>query len=194
MWPIWADVEKRISDHSLFLRLKYEDRRELLEFSQDTRKEKYFQGAPLFISFVFDDIPTVRLIADELSKRRRRYFCLAEPYVGLGKTARANSQQAVRSAGAVLLVYSQSYANKFKNDPQGNLAGEVYEMIRRCASDGGFRIVPVSLEHYHSIGSGFPWLELGFSDGHPPMVGPPLRNATEDQVRSAVDELIKTLG
>jgi hypothetical protein len=90
-------------------------------------------------------------------------------------------------------VYSHSYASKFKNDSQGNLASEFFEIVRRRAAEPEFKIVPLSLENYRNIGTGIPWIEIGFTDGQPPMVGPPLRGASVEQIKSAVDEVIRAL-
>lgn len=191
--PVWVELDRHIADHSLFLRLKYEDQLATLDFEQDTRETDGYIGRPIFLSFAFEDVAVVRQIALELARLRRRYFCLLEPFTGLGRTARANSQKAVQDASAVLMVYSHVYASKFKNESQGNLASEVFEMIRRRATDTMFKIVPLSLESYRNIGSGFPWIELGFDQGQPPMVGPPLRNATANQIVSAVTEVVRTI-
>jgi len=193
--PAWGGVETRIADHSLYNRLKYEDTVGFLDFKQDTRHEDGFKGAPIFISFAWEDVLTVRRIASDLYKRKQRYYCLWEPYVGVGATARKNSCQAVLDASAVLLLYSLNYANKFKHQPQGNLASEVYEMIIRKRQAGEqFKIVPLTIENYSTIGVSLPWLELGFEDGQPPMFGHPLKNATDEQIMMSVDALLAALG
>jgi HD superfamily phosphohydrolase len=191
--PIWAEMDRRIMDSSLFYRLKYEDRKALLDFTTDTRKENGFHGRALFISFAFEDIHTVKFIAAELHRRRHRYHCLLEPYSGLGNTARTNSVQAIISAEAVLMLYSSNYAGKFRNEPNGALAAECFAMTRRYAEDPSFKIIPLSLENYRNIGPAFPWPEIGFAEGGQPMVGPALRNAPNDTISAAIDHVIKGL-
>ncbi|MDP5280065.1 TIR domain-containing protein [Sphingomonas sp. DG1-23] len=189
----WRGIDAGIESGSLYYRLRREGLVDVLPFSGDTRKMTDFKGPDIFISFAFEDLVEVREIASRLKHRRRRYYCIQGAFDGLGATTLENSKQAVREAGAVLLVYSRSYTSKFATKLNGgNIAAEVFEMIDRVRD--GLKIIPVTLEDYDgSVAEALPWRHLGYDDGSVPMIGGNLTGALPDRVDQALEEALKRI-
>lgn len=189
----WKGIEAGLASGDLYYRLRREGLVDVSPFSGDTREMPDFTGPDIFISFAFEDLLEVREIASRLKHRRRRYYCIQGAFDGLGATTLENSRQAVREAGAVLLVYSRSYTTKFATKLNGgNIAAEVFEMMHRARE--GLKIIPVTLEDYDgSIAEELPWRHLGYNDGSVPMIGANLTGALPDRVDQALDEALKRI-
>lgn len=189
----WKAVEDGLNSGSLYYRLRKEGLGEILAFDGDTRDRGDFSGPEIFISFAFEDVDVVREIALVLMERRQRYYCLVSPHAGVGGTAISNSVEAARAAGAVLLLYSRSYAAKFSADINGPLGSEVMEMVGRVRQER-LTVVPVTLESFDATGlATLPWRALGYPDGAPPLVGASLRGAARASIAEAVDGMLARL-
>ena len=186
---LWDDVETMTENGALFDLIETVATTHSMLAPFDTRTRSGFTGGALFISFATQDIRVVSQICLELYRRRLRYFCLADPFVGIGGTPRENSVKAVEGADAVLLLFSPAFADRFKHAPDGNLAAEVHAMIKRKASQPSFPILPLSTVAFSEMQDRLPWRDLGFADGQVPMVGKPLQEPLVDLVRHAVDML-----
>jgi hypothetical protein len=183
---LWDDVERMTENGALFDVIEKAASIQSLQAPFDTRTTAGFKGPALFISFATQDIRVVNQICLELHRRKRRYFCLADPFVGIGGTPRDNSIKAVESADAVLLLFSPAFADRFKS-MQGNLSAEVLAMVKRKASEPNFPILTLSTVAFSEMQDCLPWRDLGFSDGQVPMVGRPLQDPLVDNVRHAID-------
>jgi HD superfamily phosphohydrolase len=158
-----------------------------IDFPADTRAVQGCTGPAIFISFSWQDIQVVRDVARELFRRRRRYYLLVKPFQGVGDTPSHNSVQAVKEAAVVLLVASVSYAMRYRDMPDGNIAKEIFTMSRRVGSDR-LPVVVLSADPYHEVESRLPWSALGFDSA--PFLGMPLRDASQQQMANAIDEVL----
>lgn len=185
----WAGFDKALKDGSLYKALLARDPVRVVDFPTDTRRNGY-GGPDIFLSFANDDIELVRSVAAALRSSRRRYYFYGSPYQGVGDTALHNSEQAVRDADAVIVIASLNYVSRYRDDPDGYVMTEVFEMSNRRSRDPNFPVVVLSGDEMQAIKE-FPWRRLGFDEA--PYVGRPLRNAAQPEVNDAVAEALTAI-
>ncbi|MBA3973781.1 MAG: hypothetical protein C0504_06135 [Candidatus Solibacter sp.] len=181
-----GDLQHAISAGSLHEAVLELDPLGPVDVSADTR-DRGFQDPAIFISFSWADVRVVRRLVSVLFRHRRKYYLLLRPFQGVGDTPGRNSVRAVQDAGAVMIVASSHYVNRFRDEPNGNIAKEIYTMRDRL-KEGNLPVVCLSADEYGDIKK-FPYEALGLPEL--PFVGTALRLAPdrliEDAVREALD-------
>lgn len=177
-----ARLRAAISDGALYDALMTMDPLDSVDFVADTRKEPGFAEPDIFISFAWDDLRIIEMVASVLRARRRRYYLLAKRYQGLGGTPGENSIKCVEDAGAVIVLASTGYVSRFQTNPNGNIAKELFAMGPRAKA--GLPVIVLSADDHRSVAS-FPAALFGYDEM--PFVGTPLRRASTSLVQEAVD-------
>ncbi len=144
-------------------------------------------GLDIFVSFAWLDIRFVSKIAKVLYKHRRRYYMFVEPNQGLGNTPSRNSTEAVKQAGAVLIIASSNYVARYRDAPDGYIAKEIFEMSKRVGGEN-LPVVILSVDDYKEIRGKLPWSQLGLDET--PFTGKPIRYASDIEVERAVNEIL----
>ena len=122
-----------------------------IDFDPDTRGYKSFKGPKIFISFSGLDMNIVQKIAKILHTKRRQYHLYIDPFQGVGDTPSANSIKGVEDADVVLLLASSYYCMRYSEEPEGNIAKEIFKMSYRLESEENFKIVVLSADSYEKI-------------------------------------------
>lgn len=159
-----------------------------LSVVDDTREEPGHTGAPIFLSFCWDDIDTMRAVLRLLYDRRRRYFAFVQDFHGLGGDPKENGAAYAGEAEAAILLLSAPYLKRTQ-DPNGNIYAELVALGRRLRPDN---IVVLSLDSLKDYGPEIkngPWTLLGFRE--PPYLGPPIRGASIEVLGNAVDAALE---
>lgn len=180
----WQDYERGRKEGWLYRCLQELDSEARFNAPADTRSLTGYSGPAIFVSFSWLDIDVVKRVVEQLNSMKRRYFLLLDPYEGVGETTRVNSEQAVKDAEAVLIVASKAYGDRYQLVPQGNIAAEVFEMSRRWVASDPRPIIVVGVDEYTAFKETLPWNQLGFDDV--PYTGPPLREASDDDLKDAM--------
>lgn len=87
------------------------------------------------ISCSFKDREAVLRIVRALNAMGEPYRVLLDSLLWLGNTSMINSQRLIRDADAVFIVMSKSYIDSWQNDPAGNIAAEVREILTTKAKE-----------------------------------------------------------
>ncbi|WP_194290926.1 hypothetical protein [Nocardia aurantia] len=188
----WAEFDAALASRNLYDVLLENDPVSVIDFPTDTRNAPGFVGPAVFISFAAPDIQLVRRIAAVLVSARRRYFFYGGRFQGIGATARDNSVNAVREADAVIMVASTSYAARFKQEPDGYVASEIFAISARRERDADFSLVVLTAEDKSTVLDNLPW-RSAFGFGEPPFFGRPLRSANSADFDSAVHAAIQAI-
>jgi HD superfamily phosphohydrolase len=188
---VWKDFEQGLVEGWLYKKLIENDPLSPIDFPTDTRLVEGFIGPSLFISFSWADIATVRKIASVLYKKHRHYYLFSGPYQGIGSTASMNSIEAVKQADVVLICASSSYAQRYRDAPDGYIAKEIFEMSRRVAAKDGLRVMVLGVDELGDIARSLPWSQLGFDEV--PFVGGPLKCASDRDFEDAVQACLQVI-
>lgn len=185
----WGKFHKRLEAGSAFPWLLRHDPLGSFDLPADTRNSAGFVGRALFISFAWRDEPIVRDLVRLLHARRQRYYLLLDPYQGLGGTPAGNSKLAVEEADIVLLVASLNYANRAKDEPNGNISIELTAMHDRRVGADQMPLLVIGLDDHQALRDQINWRLLEFPDF--PFIGGALRGAQERVLVSVVDEIVQ---
>jgi len=79
---------------------------------------------------------------------------------------------------------------RYLEEPDGNIAKEIFEMSYRLRSDKNFKIVVLSADSYEEINK-LPWSQLGLDEV--PFTGKPLRDASNNDYEEAINEAMKMI-
>jgi len=163
----------------------------MVEVGFDTRDDFNSAASPaIFISFRWTDYKVVYQVSEILKRMKRRFYNLGGDYIGIGGTIVSNSRAAVRHADAVILVYSDDYAERYTSHRDtGAIAAEIHEMIRRAAS---LPIAVLSLEPFESLKERLPWTDLGFAGGVP-AIGSPIRAISDADLTAIVKDALRAI-
>jgi len=190
----WPEIQKSIDEGTLYPLVKWEDARRGIP-PTDTRKAAGFNaGRAVGISYCSEDIPTVVRIVRELHRRKRRYLLFLRPFDGTGGTPAGNSEQLVNEAEAVLAVVSSNYLKRA-------IDGKTYIAIETRAMHGRAKDIPIvpvgvdSRDELQSVGN-FDWGQMNEAWRGNQTVIPntlPLKSASEETLRAALDEALKSV-
>jgi HD superfamily phosphohydrolase len=187
---VWNEFQQALESNRLYDILAQNDPLAPVHIPGDTRRQRGFSGPAIFISFATSDVHVVRDVANELFRRRRRYYLLVRPFQGVGGTPSQNSLRAVNEAEAVLIIASGNYSSRYRDAPDGNIAKEFIATGRRVQSDR-LPVVVLSADDFRQIEHRLPWSALGLDQA--PFVGSPLRNASPAQIADAVDQVLAAI-
>lgn len=192
----WAGTDVALNDGTMYQRVAWEDARRCLACPTDTRSKSLFSNftdlRSVSISFCSLDFPTVVRIVRELHRQRRRYHLFLRPFDGTGTTPSANSSDLITKADAVLAVVSTEYLTRAVD-------GHRYINIEVGEIQGRSRSIPVvavgvdSLDSLNSVPK-WNWGQMCHAWRSEPVVIPheyPLRNASDETIRCAIDEALK---
>lgn len=186
----WTDFNKILKTGGLYKILMENDPLNPINFPPDTWDIEGFNGPKIFISFAWMDITIVQKIANILHKKRRQYYLYIKPFQGIGETPSVNSIEGVKKADVVLLLASSYYCMRYSEEPDGNIAKEIFAMNRRLIFDKNFKIVVLSADSCEEINK-LPWSQLGFDKV--PFTGKPLRDASNNDYEEAINETMKRI-
>jgi hypothetical protein len=184
----WRDFDQALANEHLYEILVANDPVTQIDFPTDTRTRQGFIGPAIFISFTWSDISIVKNVVATLAAKRRRYNLFAGPFQGLGDTPSRNSTNGVQKADAVLIIASVNYATRYRQEPDGYIAREIFAMSGRVATDSDFPIVVLSIDDWGDVENSLPWSALGFDEA--PFTGMPLGSISAAQMVKAVDEAL----
>jgi HD superfamily phosphohydrolase len=83
------------------------------------------------ISCCFADRSHVIRIVRELSRQKEPYCVLLDSLLWLGNTSEDNSKKLITAADAVFMIMSEEYVDKWLKQPDGNIAAEVREILKK---------------------------------------------------------------
>ncbi|MFF0491681.1 hypothetical protein ACFYTQ_21860 [Nocardia sp. NPDC004068] len=188
----WEEFHAALHTGSLYDILLENDPVSVIDFPTDTRDRLGFVGPALFISFAGPDVQIVRRIAQILLTLRRRYFFYGGRFQGVGATAREKKVNAVKEADAVLIVASTSYAARYKQEPDGYIAAEIFAISTHRQHDPGFALVVLTADDKSTVRSTLPW-RSAFGFDEPPFFGEPLRGAGQLELENAVRAALEAI-
>jgi hypothetical protein len=191
----WPAIERAMKDGSLFHLLSWEGARRAMP-PTDTRTDGSASDGrrAIAISYCRSDLPLVVRIVRDLYRRRRRYRLLLRPFDGTGSTPAGNSADLITEAEAVLAVVSSDYLRK-ATDGRSYISIEVRFMHDRAQS---IPIVPVSVDPRSELDAvqNWNWGQMNEAWSRQSVViseRQPLRDASEDVLRSALDEALRSI-
>jgi HD superfamily phosphohydrolase len=190
----WPQVEPAIADGTLHSWVKMENARRGVP-PTDTRNASGFglQKA-VCISYCSSDFPLVVRIVRELHRRKRRYRLFLRPFDGTGETPAKNSQDLVTSADAVIAVVSCEYLRR-ATDGNNLISIEVRQMHDRARD---IPVVAVGVDPRSALDAvpRWAWAQMNEDWGRDAVVVSedlPLREASEDVLRLAIDEALRAI-
>lgn len=191
----WQEIEQAIATGTLFPLVNWEEARRGIP-PTDTRKAADFNpGKAVSISYCSEDFPIVVRIVRELHRRKRRYRLFLRPFDGTGATPAENSEELVKDAEAVLPVVSTSYLKRA-------VIGKTYIAIEvRAMHDRAkdIPIIPLGVDRRSELQQveNWDWGQMNESwHGNPPVLSEdlPLRNSSEETLRSQLTEALNKVG
>jgi hypothetical protein len=186
----WPKVLKAVKTKAFYRALENDDPLNPLDAPPDTRSDAEFSGPAVFISFSWADVRVVKRIVAALSKRKQRYYLLLGDYQGVGDTPGSNSIRAVQEAEGVIIVLSRSYVGRFKDDPNGNIAKELFTMRDRL-KEKKMGVVYLGVDKHDDLKDA-PYAVLGETEL--PFVGSqPLATASDEKIQEAVEDALKAI-
>lgn len=194
----WPDTESALDSETMYPLVAWEDARRSLACPSDTRSRSKFPDfsneKAISISFCSQDFPTVVRIVRELHRQKRRYWLFFNPFDGTGSTPSGNSSDLITAADAVLAVVSVEYLRRATDgDTYINLeVGEIQGRSREMA------IAAVGVDSRLDLKAvpKWNWGQMCHAWRDKEVVIPndlPLKDASEESIRSAVDEALKRI-
>ncbi len=193
----WPTVEQAIATGSLYSLAAWEDARRGIP-PTDTRSKTGFPDfgneRAVSISYCSKDLPTVVRIVRQLHKRKRRYRLFLRPFDGTGGTPAGNSDELVKDAEAVIAVVSTDYLQRALDET--TYVGIEVKAMRPLAKD--IPVVAFGVDDRHRLKTvpGWDWGRMNEDWQGQDVVIPndlSLRNASEEILRSALDEGLKSV-
>lgn len=159
---------------------------------EDTRTLAGYAGPAIFISWCTADRALAAAVANELYRRRRRYFMIWKDYTGLSTTPGDNSVQAVLESEAAIVLASPAYSRRFQENPSGNISREVVKMgYRRSETTGKYPIVTLAGVPFDEL-KDFPWYPL-LGQTEASWTGPAVRPNSAETVAIAIDAALAAI-
>lgn len=189
---IWNNIDKLLKNNSLYHELIIQDIKSDLNAPADTLNKTGFTGKKVFISYAFEDFWLVKKIVQTLYAKKRRYIAIIDPFQGLGGTPNKNSIEAANKAERFLIIASKSWVKKHKENPNGPIATEMVEIVKKIDSKKKkYPACVLSVNNYKEIENEFPYLRLGHNTF--PYTGKALESASYLEIKDAIEEFIKTI-
>lgn len=189
----WNLVHEAIRNNTLFPLVVWEDARRSLGCPSDTCTNG-FEGRAIGISYCARDYPVVVRIVRELFDRKRRYRIFLRPFDGTGDTSLRNSKELVKSSEAVLAVVSVEYLQRAL---EGNtcISAEVGAMHERAKD---IPVVPIGVDERRKLNAVPNWNWGNMNEawrGEEAVISNdlPLRTATAETLRAAIDEALRKI-
>ncbi len=191
----WPEVKQAMDSGALYPLVTWEDARRGIP-PTDTRNTAGFSPAKsVSLSFCSKDFPTVVRIVRELHRRKVRYRLFLQPFDGTGETPAENSKQLINQAEAVLAIVSSEYL-------QRAVVGENYIAIEVSAMHARAKdipIVPLGVDRRSDLQKveNWAWRQMNEDwQANPPVISEdfPLRNASEEILRSELNAAMKAVG
>jgi hypothetical protein len=183
----WPEIVGEIESKTIYSHTAWEDAHRTPAVPTDTRELFHDKTPIISISYCSKDFPTAVRIIRELYDRKKRYWIYLRPLDGIGATPAENSIDLIKGAGAVLMLVSKFYVEKWV-DRDSYIAREITAIGKKSAT---IPIVPLGVDNRAELNKvkGWAWREIKEEWNGQELVIPdecPLRSANEATLKETI--------